>query len=86
MAARPGAAPIQPPPDLPNMPDVSPTLSNWLRRFSLWATSNINDCLSKKTAASQIYLTSTTGNTVWRVTIDDTGALQTSQLTPGMTP
>jgi hypothetical protein len=26
----------QPPPNLPNMPDVSTTLTNYLRGFSLW--------------------------------------------------
>jgi hypothetical protein len=36
MANQPSPPQAQPPPDLPNMKDVSDTLSDYLRRFSLW--------------------------------------------------
>lgn len=36
MANQPTAPALHPPPDLPAMPDVSSTLSNYLRTFSLW--------------------------------------------------
>jgi hypothetical protein len=42
---------VQPPPDLPNMPDVSDTLSNYLRTFSLWCRHGFADKLSVSTAA-----------------------------------
>jgi hypothetical protein len=35
-ASVPSPPAAQPPPNLPNMPDVSTTLSNYLRNFSLW--------------------------------------------------
>jgi hypothetical protein len=34
---------IQPPPDLPNMPDVKPALTNYLRNFSLWCRHGFAD-------------------------------------------
>jgi hypothetical protein len=42
---------VQPPPDLPSMPDVSDTLSNYLRNFSLWCRHGFADKLSVSTAA-----------------------------------
>ena len=42
---------LQPPPDLPSMPDVSDTLSNYLRTFSLWCRHGFADKLSQTTAA-----------------------------------
>jgi hypothetical protein len=41
---------LQPPPDLPNMPDVSSTLTNYLRTFSLWCRHGFADKLSGSTA------------------------------------
>jgi hypothetical protein len=75
--------PVTPPPELPSMPDVSEKLSSYLRRAALWAQGNFNNCLTKRTATGELYLTSASGNTVWRVTIDDAGALVTTQMTPG---
>lgn len=37
---------VQPPPDLPSMPDVSNTLSNYLRNFSLWCRHRFADTLA----------------------------------------
>jgi hypothetical protein len=41
---------LQPPPDLPSMPDVSDTLSNYLRTFSLWCRHGFADKISGSTA------------------------------------
>jgi hypothetical protein len=41
---------VQPPPELPNMPDVSTTLTNYLRTFSLWCRHGFADKLSASTA------------------------------------
>jgi hypothetical protein len=46
----------QPPPDLPSMPDVSDTLSNYLRTFSLWCRHGFADKLSGNTALPGIML------------------------------
>lgn len=47
---------IQPPPDLPNMPDVSDTLSNYLRTFSLWCRHGFADKISASTAQPGLLL------------------------------
>jgi hypothetical protein len=43
MASQPTAAAPQPPPDLPSMPDVSGTLTNYLRTFALWCRNGFAD-------------------------------------------
>ena len=50
MAIQPIAPIDSPPPDLPNMPDVSDTLSRYLRTFSLWCRHGFRDKLSATTA------------------------------------
>jgi hypothetical protein len=50
---------LQPPPDLPSMPDVSDTLSNYLRTFSLWARHGFADKISATTAAPGVMLQAT---------------------------
>jgi hypothetical protein len=47
---------VQPPPDLPSMPDVSTTLSGYLRNFSLWCRHGFADKLSVSTAAPGVLL------------------------------
>jgi hypothetical protein len=47
---------IQPPPELPSMPDVSSTLTNYLRTFSLWCRHGFADKLSGSTALPGIML------------------------------
>lgn len=47
---------IQPPPDLPNMPDVSTTLSSYLRNFSLWCRHGFADKVSASSAQPGILL------------------------------
>ena len=46
----------QPPPDLPSMPDVSSTLSNYLRNFALWCRHGFADKISGTTALPGIML------------------------------
>ena len=47
---------LQPPPDLPNMPDVSNTLTGYLRNFALWCRHGFADKLSVSTAAPGVML------------------------------
>ena len=57
MAASQPTAPVdQPPPELPNMPDVSDTLSRYLRTFSLWCRNGFRDKLSGTSALHGILL------------------------------
>ena len=46
MANQPPGRTVQPPPDLPSMPDVSSELTNYLRAFSLWCRHGFADKLS----------------------------------------
>ena len=55
-ASQPTASAPQPPPDLPSMPDVSSTLSNYLRNFSLWCRNGFADKISGTTAAPGVLL------------------------------
>ena len=56
MANQPTARTVQPPPDLPNMPDVSPSLSNYLRNFALWCRHGFDDKLPANQALSGIMM------------------------------
>lgn len=47
---------IQPPPDLPNMPDVSTALTGYLRNFSLWCRHGFADKISGATAQPGLML------------------------------
>ena len=47
---------LQPPPDLPYMPDVSNTLSDYLRTFNLWCRHGFADKLSGSTALPGVML------------------------------
>ena len=47
---------LQPPPDLPSMPDVSSTLTGYLRNFSLWCRHGFADKLSGSTAQPGLML------------------------------
>ena len=55
-APQPTAPSAQPPPELPNMPEVSTTLSDYLRRLSLWCRSGFADKLSASTALPGVML------------------------------
>ena len=56
--AAPAPTPIsaQPPPDLPYMPDISTTLTNYLRNFSLWCRNGFAAQLKAHTALPGILL------------------------------
>ena len=47
---------IQPPPDLPNMPDASNMLTGYLKNFSLWCRHGFADKLSGSTALPGVML------------------------------
>jgi hypothetical protein len=47
---------LQPPPDLPSMPDVSPTLTGYLRNFALWCRHGFADKISGTTAQPGLLL------------------------------
>lgn len=47
---------LQPPPDLPSMPDVSSTLTNYLRNFALWCRHGFADKISGTTALPGVML------------------------------
>lgn len=57
MATYPTPQTAQPPPDLPAMPDVNPTLSNYLRTFALWCRNGFADSLRSRSALQGIMLT-----------------------------
>ena len=46
----------QPPPELPNMPDVGPALTNYLRTFSLWCRKGFAAQMKAGTALPGILL------------------------------
>lgn len=50
MANQPTAPAAHPPPELPNMPEVSSTLTNYLRTFSLWCRNGFRAKLDAQTA------------------------------------
>jgi hypothetical protein len=70
-------------PQLPQIPGVSGELADYLRRFALWTQNNFNQTVQTNSAAPRFLIQSTTTNTVWSITIDDSGVLHTTQLTPG---
>jgi predicted secreted protein len=74
------------PPQLPAVPGLDEALADYLRRFALWCQNNFNTSVQTNSAATSILLQSTTTNTVWKLTVDDTGVLHTTQLTPGSPP
>jgi hypothetical protein len=53
----------QPPPPLPNMPDVSSTLSNYLRTFSLWCRNGFAAKLDAHTALPGVLVRATDAST-----------------------
>jgi hypothetical protein len=78
----------QPPPDLPNMPDVSPTLSGYLRNFALWCRHGFADKISATQPVNGIMLQAIdapAGTTpeVWLLQVRTTGAIVFTQMTIG---
>jgi hypothetical protein len=74
------------PPTLPAIPDLQPPLGDYLRRFALWCAGNFGVSVRTNSAVAHILMQSTTGDSVWRITIDDSGVLHQTQLTPGEPP
>ena len=56
MASQPTPRTIQPPPDLPSMPDVSDTLTGYLRNFALWCRHGFADKISGSSAQPGLLL------------------------------
>lgn len=80
MAQQPTPRTVQPPPDLPNMPDVSTTLSGYLRNFSLWCRNGFNDKVSATQAAPGVLLLANdappgTIPKVFMIEVDSAGAI-----------
>lgn len=79
---------VQPPPELPSMPDVSSTLSNYLRQFSLWCRHGFADKLSGSTAQPGLMLQAndapagTTPN-VFMIQVNTAGEIVVTQMALG---
>jgi hypothetical protein len=73
-------------PSLPQTPGVSGELADYLRRFALWTQNSFNQTVQTNSAVPRLLMQSTTTKTVWSITIDDSGVLHTTQLTPGHPP
>jgi hypothetical protein len=56
MAPQPAAPAPQPPPELPSMPDVSATLTNYLRTFALWCSNGFANKMSITSALRGVML------------------------------
>ena len=83
----PGAT-VQPPPDLPSMPDVSPTLTGYLRTFSLWCKNGFAAKLSGTTALPSVMLQAydaPAGTTpkVFMIRVSTAGAISATQIPLG---
>jgi hypothetical protein len=74
MANQPTPRTLQPPPDLPNMPDVSTTLTGYLRNFALWCRHGFADKLSGSQALPKVLLQSP-GGKVFNIAVSDNGQL-----------
>ena len=59
MANQPTPRTLQPPPDLPSMPDVSTQLSGYLRNFALWCRHGFADKISGSVAQPGIMIQAT---------------------------
>jgi len=70
-------------PELPSIPDLNTRLADYLRRFALWSQGNFNSCIQKRSATGELFIHSVSGQSVWSLTIDDSGRLQTTQILPG---
>jgi hypothetical protein len=77
-----------PPPDLPNDPTVSPTLTNYLRTFSLWCRQGFAAKLNVNVALPGIMLQSINPPPgqppkVFYLQVLDNGSFQTTQIPLG---
>ena len=88
MANQPTPRTIQPPPDLPSMPDVSDTLTGYLRNFSLWCRHGFADKLSGSVALPGVMLqaydaTPGTAPAVFIVRVNTAGTLSVTPMALG---
>lgn len=88
MATFPSSPTAQPPPDLPNMPDVSDTLSRYLRTFALWCRNGFADKLSSTQALPGVMLQAydaPAGTTpaVFLIQVNSAGAISASPIALG---
>lgn len=77
-----------PPPDLPAMPDVGPTLTSYLRRFSAWASNQVSTKVPLHTAVNGILLSAydpPAGSlpNVYLVQVHQNGVIVTTLVPPG---
>lgn len=70
------------PPDLGPMEKSDPVLVAYLRRLGLWMTTQLQTKLPIRTATPFVLLLSPNG-TVYRLTVDDSGALITTNVPAG---
>jgi hypothetical protein len=88
MAPRPTSAAPQPPPDLPNMPDVGVALTGYLRNFALWCRNGFADRLPANQALPGILLqaydaTPGTNPKVFLVRVNTAGAISATAMDLG---
>ena len=75
---------IQPPPDLPSMPDVSDALTGYLRNFALWCRHGFADKLSVSTAASGLMLQASDDPTkIFMIQVSAAGAITATAIPLG---
>jgi hypothetical protein len=79
---------LQPPPDLPNLPDASSSLSNYLRNFALWCRHGFADKISATTAQPGIMLAAYdapagTNAKVFMVRVNSAGVVTTTPIALG---
>ena len=88
MASQPTPRTLQPPPDLPAMSDVSDTLSQYLRTFSLWCRHGFADKISGSTAQPGLMLQANdapagTVPKVFMIQVTSAGAIVATQIALG---
>jgi len=79
MANQPTAPGLHPPPELPSMPDVSATLTNYLRTFSLWCRQGFAAKLNANSALPKVLLLSPSGK-VFSIAVGDDGRLTSTPI------
>lgn len=78
--------PTQPPPDLPASSQISPLLSDYLRRLSTWAFQEINKKVTKDEATPHVIFAASDQKqptSTFKLTVDSTGTVGVSQVPLG---
>jgi hypothetical protein len=71
------------PPELPNLPSLTPDVSDYLRRLRAWAYAEIDKKIPTTEAVVQIMLAASDEKTpvhIFKLTVDHTGALHVTQI------